>query len=172
MLTRPSKGYPLPRGDIKGDPLKNERVISIQNYKLLTRRNSDNMLPVNGKVLDVRLERCVAKMYVYECKTCATRIKVFPDYFEYRLEPPKFCPEIEGGCGQKTIFEPKHKLSEFDSKHIIRVSGDRKTYIILMDELPEPPIRGDKVTIDITYVIAKKNTKSTFHAIGSKIELV
>ena len=44
--------------------------------------------------------------------------------------------------------------------------------IELAKELPEPPIRGDKVTIDITYVRAKKNTKSTFHAIGSKIELV
>ena len=172
MIGRVSSGYPLQRRLSRGGPLKNWQAISIQNYKLLTRRNSDKMLAVSGKVLNVKLEKCVAEEYVYECKTCAHRVGVFPDYFAYRLEPPKICPVFEGGCGQKTIFEPRDDLSKFNSKHIIRVSGDRKTYIIWMDELPKPPTRGDKVTIDIINVRAKKNTKSTFHAIGSKIEFV
>jgi DNA replicative helicase MCM subunit Mcm2 (Cdc46/Mcm family) len=130
------------------------------------------MVTVNGKVLSVKFEKAVAEMITYRCKYCHHQIEIQQDLFDMNLLKPNQCTLFDGGCGHRnTGFEMQRDLSQIDSKHIITVSGDRKRYIIWMDELSEPPIRGDNVSINIINVRAKRNTKATFHAVGSSIEI-
>ena len=123
---------------------------------------------VNGKVLQVRLEKVVAESIIFECQPCHHCVEIQQDLYDQRLQQPDICSPFDGGCGQKgTTFKMRVDLTKYPSKHIITLSADHKRYIIWMDETANPPKRGDTIAIEIVDIRAKKGTKGTFYALGT-----